>query len=427
MGQHDTRRATRSWQKGSRKKTIIMSSTWYESLLHDPLTLLLHIPCKSGGVCTLTNTLTVAEVCGLLLAAVALRFWRRLPIAVLATSVLALFTLRLAADLAREAGTDQSLSAALAPLHSTHHNGSAARTLRSITLAAKIAWLFQKHGCQHAYIDIGTNKGMQIRKLYEPSRYASSNVLPNFDAAFGPSAAQRCGVCTIGVEPNPMHFARLRELEHRLRAVGAPVLVLHAAAGVENGVLDFGAQRADLAFSAVSTPRGSETRTRVPQYDLAALIRLVDEQLRLLTDRQRVGRGRGEHPTPQRAAASTILMKLDVEGHERVLWPHLRRTGAACLLNVVYSEWHEKNVHLALQPAERGAIAAIHRGTNARFGWVRPVLAPWRVLASLGESPAGCRLRVLNVDDELGSINEPWPTGPLCARRHAVNGNRRSP
>ena len=70
--------------------------------------------------------------------------------------------------------------------------------------------LFRKHGCRHAYLDVGTNIGVQIRKLFEPHKYPGAEVLPIFANLFGP---QRCKVCAIGIEPNPRHTLRLNMLK----------------------------------------------------------------------------------------------------------------------------------------------------------------------------------------------------------------------
>ena len=41
-------------------------------------------------------------------------------------------------------------------------------------------------GCRHVYLDMGTNRGIQIRKLYEPHLFPNAKVLPIFDKFFGP-------------------------------------------------------------------------------------------------------------------------------------------------------------------------------------------------------------------------------------------------
>ena len=41
-------------------------------------------------------------------------------------------------------------------------------------------------GCRHVFLDMGTNTGVQIRKLYEPHLFPNASVLPIFDKFFGP-------------------------------------------------------------------------------------------------------------------------------------------------------------------------------------------------------------------------------------------------
>ena len=63
-------------------------------------------------------------------------------------------------------------------------------------------------GCRFVYLDVGTNIGVQIRKLFEPELYPTQNVSIHqvFDTYFG-SLEQRtkAGVCAVGFEPNPNH------------------------------------------------------------------------------------------------------------------------------------------------------------------------------------------------------------------------------
>ena len=75
--------------------------------------------------------------------------------------------------------------------------------------------LFETYGCTHAYVDVGTNIGVQIKKLYQPALYAEAPVLPVFEQSFG---SDRCTVCSIGFEPNPRHWPRLERVQRSLRA-----------------------------------------------------------------------------------------------------------------------------------------------------------------------------------------------------------------
>ena len=47
-------------------------------------------------------------------------------------------------------------------------------------------------GCRHVYLDMGTNIGIQIRKLYEPHLFPDALVLPIFDKFFGPIGERLC-------------------------------------------------------------------------------------------------------------------------------------------------------------------------------------------------------------------------------------------
>ena len=45
-------------------------------------------------------------------------------------------------------------------------------------------------GCEFVYLDMGTNTGVQIRKLYESSLFPGAGVLPIFERYFGPAAGR---------------------------------------------------------------------------------------------------------------------------------------------------------------------------------------------------------------------------------------------
>ena len=44
-------------------------------------------------------------------------------------------------------------------------------------------------GCRHVYLDVGSNIGVQVRKLYQPELYPGAGILPVFKEAFGKYAA----------------------------------------------------------------------------------------------------------------------------------------------------------------------------------------------------------------------------------------------
>ena len=212
-------------------------------------------------------------------------------------------------------------TAAAAPLPTT--SLSSAREIR-----AEVDSFLLRHRCHHAYVDAGLNIGVQIRKLYEPHKYINASSLAVFDRLFGPPP--RCNVCAIGIEPNPRHRVRLQKVEQHLRAAGAPVLILSAAAANFDGVLPFGTDSSagnsntedweGTTAPWVKSKSKSAATVQVPVIDLAVLLTRVRERL------------------AERARPARLLMKLDVEGSEYIILPHLAYTGALCHVDEIYTE-----------------------------------------------------------------------------------------
>eukprot|EP00933_Yihiella_yeosuensis_P078342 TRINITY_DN896_c0_g1_i1.p1 TRINITY_DN896_c0_g1~~TRINITY_DN896_c0_g1_i1.p1 ORF type:complete len:302 (+),score=58.65 TRINITY_DN896_c0_g1_i1:91-996(+) len=84
------------------------------------------------------------------------------------------------------------------------------------------SWL---HLCTSIYLDVGSNIGVQVRKLYEPEKFPGALILPLFQKKFG-QAEQRqkngteSGICALGFEPNPNHRSQLKEVQDELQKKG---------------------------------------------------------------------------------------------------------------------------------------------------------------------------------------------------------------
>ena len=117
----------------------------------------------------------------------------------------------------------------------------------------RIKQLLVTHRCEAVYLDVGSNIGVQIRKLFEPHKYPGAPVHSLFTETF--ASTDRCRVCAIGVEPNPRHRNRLSQLQTRLTAAGAGVTVFEAAAGSADGVLtlQYGARKSHFEDAGAST------------------------------------------------------------------------------------------------------------------------------------------------------------------------------
>ena len=72
-------------------------------------------------------------------------------------------------------------------------------------------------GCKYVYLDVGTNVGIQIRKLFEPDLYPNASIHQVFDRYFGNIEKRtRDGICAVGFEPNPSHTTILKGNNHIL-------------------------------------------------------------------------------------------------------------------------------------------------------------------------------------------------------------------
>jgi hypothetical protein len=108
---------------------------------------------------------------------------------------------------------------------------------------ATLNYFIENGVCKHFYWDMGTNIGIQLRKLYEPQHYPRAPVLPFFATHFGaenPSGKTRDNVCAIGFEPGHIHVSRLLALQDSYQKAGYPLVILTSTAvWNENGNVTF--------------------------------------------------------------------------------------------------------------------------------------------------------------------------------------------
>ena len=187
-------------------------------------------------------------------------------------------------------------------------------------------------GCRHVFLDVGSNRGVHVRFLYEPSAYPLSKYVHRwriFESHFGPKFPSDPTVCAVGFEPNPAHAERLRHLGMRLRALGKRAEWFLAAAGNASGGVTMWHRNADATdanssewgFSS-SSSRNATKAEAVAVIDLAAFI--ASEIV-----------GRSIPPPPAQLGASdvrppSVVMKLDVEGSEIQVLERMRSRGVLC-------------------------------------------------------------------------------------------------
>jgi len=90
------------------------------------------------------------------------------------------------------------------------------------------------------YLNVGTNIGVQLRKLYKPEYYPVAKVLKVFDQHFGTARQNDLGLCAFGFEANPTHNARLETIESAYRRAGHRMTISReTAVGTSNGTTTF--------------------------------------------------------------------------------------------------------------------------------------------------------------------------------------------
>eukprot|EP01062_Namystynia_karyoxenos_P081004 TRINITY_DN882_c0_g1_i1.p1 TRINITY_DN882_c0_g1~~TRINITY_DN882_c0_g1_i1.p1 ORF type:complete len:498 (+),score=91.05 TRINITY_DN882_c0_g1_i1:103-1596(+) len=244
-------------------------------------------------------------------------------------------------------------------------------------------------GCQHVYLDVGSNSGVQIRKLYEPELYNLSNMLPVFASYFGNDRRAWRDVCTFAFEPNIAHAARLRRIEALYRSRGIRVKIFtHAAVGVKDGSAvyyqnsDRGPQLGGALFRRRPLSPGGRSHA-VRTIDLSRWLQ------QHVAARRLPERASKEHSRPH------VVAKIDTEGYEWLLIPEMLRTRAICSVHALFVEFHRFGKHKRdrLVEADPGLAQLAERATVlSREDLLRAVAA--------ARKRAGCNVTLNETDDE---------------------------
>jgi len=211
-------------------------------------------------------------------------------------------------------------------------------------------WLVEKKnildGCHHVYLDMGTNIGIQIRKVYEPELFPNAAMLPIFDKYFGPKASRlRPGaVCSVGWEPNPVHTPVLASLEDAYNRCGWKVKI-HTESGVGAHSLENHFKNIDYAKKGDGI--GGQVQDSWTEGDgttSVVTIRIADF-INNVVAKRRLPETEGHELPP------AVIMKLDVEGREMEIIPDLLLSGAIAHIDTLHVDWH---LNLKWQDPEAG-------------------------------------------------------------------------
>ena len=206
-------------------------------------------------------------------------------------------------------------------------------------------------GCYHVYLDVGSNIGVQVRKLYEPGLYPDADVHTIFNSQFGSIEERNSDnriICAVGFEPNPHHTEYLKHVESSYNKCGWNVrFFTQSAVSDHNGMTQF---YSDEAYDylewggGILAPNFNNIAVEPKHHNHnVTLIRLSEflkdvVATRKLPKLQREGIGSKETVSRQ----PRVVMKMDIEGSEVDVIPDLIFTGGLQFINSIMVEWHER-------------------------------------------------------------------------------------
>ena len=235
-------------------------------------------------------------------------------------------------------------------------------------------------GCYHVYLDVGSNIGIQIRKLFEPSKYPEAKILPLFDMFFGDEDIRNRNininsgyVCAVGFEPNSNHATYLKQIESSYTKCGWRATFL-----TNTGVSDhFGSTKfysdgqieknewggGILPPDVIKVAKGHFFNSTKSNYAVVNLVRLSDF-LKLAVGKRKI-------PTDLSGSSELppkVVIKIDIEGSEVDVIPDLLFSGGLEYVDALLVEWH---AFLHLSPERKEAIATLETIINLMSNYSR--------------------------------------------------------
>ncbi|XP_052760222.1 uncharacterized protein LOC128203023 [Mya arenaria] len=196
--------------------------------------------------------------------------------------------------------------------------------------------------CRYVFLDLGSNKGVQVRKLFEPNLYPKALIIPVFDRVFGNIFERQKYACAFGFEANPRHMKRLKFIEESYKNKGFQVDFYNlAVSDRDNAIvtifsetnfnLDWGAGILDQAIN----NKANMTRYKVHTVDI---VKFIVETI---------------NPLKPKA----VFMKMDIEGSEFLVVPHMIKNKVLCKdiitsAGIEIHKWAGKPLNMSLDMRE---------------------------------------------------------------------------
>lgn len=224
-------------------------------------------------------------------------------------------------------------------------------------------------GCYHVYLDIGSNIGVQIRKLFEPEKLWNASIHRIFNTNFGNIKERRLAgidngrvVCAVGFEPNSHHTKYLKQIEYGYNNCGWRVkFMTETAVSDRNGTTKFYSDEAynnmewgggilppNINNIAVQPPKNDSK----PKYHTVRLIKLSDFLNDVVGNRRLPVAYSKLHPPK-------VIMKMDIEGSEVDVLPDVIFRGGLQHINILMIEWHERLEMFAIRKLAQEKLKSV--------------------------------------------------------------------
>jgi hypothetical protein len=208
-------------------------------------------------------------------------------------------------------------------------------------------------GCYHVYLDVGSNLGIQVRKLFEPFKYPKAKIQKYFDIVYGNETVRNeqlegndSYMCAVGFEPNSKLSSYLKEVESAYHKCGWRVKFLTETAvsdhyesaqfytDGEYHKYEWGG--GILPNSVVRTAKQDSINGN---YAKVNVIRLSDF-LKHVVGKRRIPKI-ANTSSHKRHKPPRVVMKMDIEGSEMEVIPDLLFSGGLEHVNILMMEWHD--------------------------------------------------------------------------------------
>ncbi|XP_052799502.1 uncharacterized protein LOC128231122 [Mya arenaria] len=192
--------------------------------------------------------------------------------------------------------------------------------------------------CRYVFLDLGSNKGVQVRKLFEPNLYPNASIIPVFDQVFGNISERRKYACAFGFEANPRHMKRLKYIEESYKNKGFQVNFYNLAISDRDNtiVTIFSETSFNLDWGAGILDKAINNKAKMTKYKVHTvdLVKFIVETI---------------YPLKSKA----VFMKMDIEGSEYLVLPHMIKNGILCKniitsAGIEFHEWARKPLNTSL-------------------------------------------------------------------------------